>query len=82
LIPSEQIQGQATRQIQGPNALENRHVCQICERTVHAALDYYHQFDFSYQGKHPLPKLPTMVVQSKGVFIYSVALAFKANRVN
>lgn len=35
--------------------------CQICDKTSHKALDCYHGFDYSYQGRHPPSQLAAMV---------------------
>ena len=38
--------------------------CQICGKTSHVALDYYHRMDYAYQGKQPPSKLVAMAATS------------------
>ena len=41
-----------------------RPTCQICGKSRHQALDYYHRMDFAYQGKNPPIKLAAMASAS------------------
>ncbi|KAF9677951.1 hypothetical protein SADUNF_Sadunf08G0161300 [Salix dunnii] len=52
----------------------NRPNCQICDKRGHIALDCYHHFDFSYQGRLSLAKLVAMVVESHPSYDQSVCL--------
>ncbi|KAJ0010191.1 hypothetical protein Pint_33958 [Pistacia integerrima] len=38
--------------------------CQICGKTNHQALDYYHRMDFSYQERHPHAQLAAMAAHT------------------
>lgn len=42
----------------------NRPPCQICGKSNHQALDYFHWMDYAYQGRHPPNELAAMVSQS------------------
>jgi hypothetical protein len=41
----------------------SRPLCQICGKTSHQALDYFHRMDHAYQGHHHPPQLAAMVAQ-------------------
>ena len=38
--------------------------CQICGKTNHQALDFFHRMDCSYQGRHPPSQLAVMVTHT------------------
>jgi hypothetical protein len=41
---------------------------QICGKSGHQALDYFHKMNYSYQGKHPPPQLAAMATQSNATY--------------
>lgn len=42
------------------NVQFTRNCCQICNRTGHTALDYYHRMDYSFHGRKPAAQLAPM----------------------
>ena len=56
-----------------PPQLSNyRPVCQICGKFDHTAIDFFHHFDYSYQGRFPPQDLVTMVVETNATFDHQV----------
>jgi hypothetical protein len=41
----------------------SHNACQICGKSNHIALDYFHRMDCTYQGRHPPSQLATMAAQ-------------------
>ncbi|KAA8525417.1 hypothetical protein F0562_007265 [Nyssa sinensis] len=42
------------------NSQQDRPICQICGKTGHVTLDWYHRMNYSYQGKTPPAHLTAM----------------------
>ena len=47
-------------------------VCQICGKFGHTAIDCFHHFDYSYQGRFPPQDLVAMVVETNATFDHQV----------
>jgi hypothetical protein len=64
---SSNYQPQQTRST--PQQLPNNHlVCQICGKTGHTAIDCFHHFDYSYEGRFPPQDLAAMVAKTNAIF--------------
>ncbi|RVW93117.1 Retrovirus-related Pol polyprotein from transposon RE2 [Vitis vinifera] len=55
-----------------PQLPNNRPVCQICGKSGHTAIDCFHRFDYSYQGRFPLQDLAAMVAETNATFDHQV----------
>ena len=56
-----------------PPQLSNyRPICQIYGKSGHTAIDCFHHFDYSYQGRFPPQDLVTMVVETNATFDHQV----------
>ncbi|KAJ0035239.1 hypothetical protein Pint_26024 [Pistacia integerrima] len=67
----------------------DRPTCQICGKRGHVALDCYHRFDFSFQGRLPPADLAAMAVEANNSYDQNVWYAdsganahISANRAN
>lgn len=66
------------QQKNGVSSPPNKEKCQICDKTSHKALDCYHIFDFSYQGRHPPSQLAAMVADRNAQYDNQVWFADSA----
>ncbi|WJZ98369.1 hypothetical protein VitviT2T_016897 [Vitis vinifera] len=55
-----------------PQLPNNRPVCQICGKSGHTAIDCFHRFDYSYQGRFPPQDLAAMVAETNATFDHQV----------
>lgn len=57
---SNRGQGNSYSQRSNSHSQNSRSCCQICNRTGHTALDYFHRMDCCFQEKHPPSQLAAM----------------------
>ena len=62
---------QQTRSLTPPLS-SNRPVCQICGKIGHTAIDCFHRFDYSYQGRFPPQDLAAMVAEDNATLDHQV----------
>lgn len=77
LTPKPQLQQSSSHPNKGnhfpPTTRTNdRPTCQICDKRGHIALDCYHRFDFSYQGRLPPADLAAMAAESHSSYDQNV----------
>jgi histone deacetylase 1/2 len=77
LTPKPQLQQSSSHPNKGnhfpPTTRTNdRPTCQICDKRGHIALDCYHHFDFSYQGRLPPADLAAIAAESHSSYDQNV----------
>ena len=52
----------------GTSSYSPKPPCQICGRTNHMAIDYYHRMDYVFQGRNPQSQLAAMAAHSNSAY--------------